>query len=305
MLTEQNATWQDGGEGLYMALLQAAFELPLSIDNSATLTVDGTEYTGTVADYSSTIGSGAMGFGDVEAYLASDLESLNYMVTGMEYNGATTIIIIVRADVSPTSCTLTGMTQEIIPVPEKYLDGALIPKSAAEGQMFAFTEGAWGLINNPHEWEEIKNIIPNGSSHHVTLRKNYSELFIELRYLASGLNTDSDVTVTTLASTDTSYHLGVACNAVGGGSTSTKSSFIHLVKLPFGWVSVAPTAPFNGISNKYTEGSVKYGFSTQSLTVDNDTHTQRDLYIQSNVLKSTGRIVVYGKPERRDVYHTA
>ena len=291
---------------LYMTEYMGEGNFPLTVGGTATLTVDGKKYTGIVEDYSSLMGAGFVGFGDIDGFVNNDVSAINFLVYGGSADGQFVVYVAVKADAEPTSCTIGSIVHEVKQIDSKYLPGVLLPKIAYEGQIMQFNGLEWALAEKPGKWEHIltrsiKNY--NSTSVEFALEKNYKRLLVTVaNVVVDWLGTESgDLIVSTAGITGTYAKYGIG-RLPGAGvkrtATTKGKSFLLMEKYPEGgYISISPKTPYVYNSNACWDLDVKMYRSNNNLYVDDEFPT-RTLYICTDTDEKiiSGNFSVYGMP---------
>lgn len=296
------ATWTST-DGIYTAEYEGTGNFPLSVGNGAKLTVDGTEYTGTVEDLS-VIAEGMIGFGDVEAVISGDPTAINFAVFGSSYGDMISLYVSVKADVEPTSCTVLGIMQEVKKIEPKYLPGSLLPDSALSGQMMKFKGYSWLPVPDPTEWEFIygKPIVRGSTEIPCTIKKAYKKILVAAKGIKVSGTKALDIYVSTLPNPVNNYKFSGFCKiplSAQPALEKSTASFLIIEKLPFqGYLCFVNKTPYND-DDSPQDSNVLITYNKRSALVSQGETESTTLYfgITGDTFNGAGSLALYGIPE--------
>lgn len=286
---------------LYMTQYMGEGNFPLTVGGTATLTVDGKKYTGIVEDYSSFIGAGVVGFGDIDGFVNNDVSAINFLVYGGSADGQFGVYVAVKADAEPTSCTIGSIVQEVKQIDSKYLPGQILPSTATDGEMVKFNGISWETVPDPTEFKLIYGKTPTAGKTEIACKidKVYKKILVVVGGVKVNGTTAKDIYVGTSTNPVGNYKTSGFCKiplAAQPKDGEVTNSFLLIEKLPSqGHLCFANKTPYGNGYEAYDSDILMTYNRKSSLVIPNQIDSTTLYFgIDGDTFTGAGSLSLYG-----------
>lgn len=164
-------------DGITMQTGEGMFTLPFifTIGETYKFTINGTEYETECRDMTDFAGEGALGFGDIDAYLNKDIAAFNFFAFGQYYQDVSRststpdifgMNLIIKTDSEITETAIGGMVLNIVKIDKKYLSG-LIGMSSTGAYSEIFNNYKNNIASGEYSHAEGFETTASGSTSHA------------------------------------------------------------------------------------------------------------------------------------------